>query len=851
MEPYPRRLTWPYLLSVFALFLVAVASPRWWRSLDDQTRQNLKAKLTLYADTEDIEVASAPPAVAMPGRIHIDFNPDWLRPQIASMNPIVAQRVTIDPLRDQATPFTVEDLAGQEKADVIRRSDASKQNRLLSTVKTPAPLAGALDFTGFELDDVSSSLPSGNQRSEPSMSVELPSEWPEPTSLLARLEEVCIDVPLVEAWRSAAIESLWRLQATDQLASVEVVLILDELEKLAEVLPHVEKTVPESDRVLLRQIAYGIERRVAVWRAVHRLAKTSLPVPTVNLSDMQPVLQQAEKKLEVGEEAAGWRAYLELDKLNQIAMSTWVTDPAVREATSRLVLKRLANPRMSDRQREFLNSEPFVEFADQLRIWAQVAQDYPQVTRTIEQFESSRSARLGERVIEAMDDLRWADTSEADQLKKVLDTHYRNANVRIAVTGQLLNDLLPVLEPIRESVNDTVLGASVRGSNNTWTQLRVKLIEDDQQLRLRFVASGRTRSRTLSQKGPVRFFSRSSANFAAGQELMVSRRGISRKRATATANGKTRITKLKTDYDEVPLIGWLMRQLAIDELRENRAQMQSAVRSSVSTAARERLDETLETKVSGAELKWKQRVLEPLDKLKLDPSAIEMRTTEERMVMRCRLAAESQLAAYTPRPRALRGSVLSFQFHESAANNLLEQLDLDGQRIELEDLMKRMSEKLDIRRSDIHEDIPEGVKLRLGEDRPIQIDLDDGRVLITIRLAELSTPRRKWRNFVVRGRYRADVVSMHVNLEREGGIELISEQLGFRDQIALRGIFTKVMARNHRLNLIHGRLATDPRLKKLSVTQFVVRDGWVGVSVGPQKSTDQPQEANVASRLVK
>ena len=840
---------------VLALFLVAVVSPRWWRSLDDAERQNLTEKLNFYNDdheTEDSEIVSAPPAVSLPSRIHIDFNPDWLRPHVAPMNPIVAQRVTIEPLRDQATPFTAEDFAGHDdQADAIRGGDHSNQARSLITDNTSGSLLDSPDFTDFELNDVSSSLPSKNRQSEPSKLVELPSEWPEPTSLLGSLNEVCIDVPLVEAWRSAAIDLLWKLQATDELASADVGSILDDLGQLAEVLPHVEKTVAESDRVLLRQIAYGIERRVAVWRAVHRLAQSPVSAPAVNLSGILPVLKQAEEKFDVGDGAAGWRAYLELDKLNQIATSTWVTDPAVRQTTSRLVLKRLANPRMSDRQRQFLSSEPFVEFADQLQVWAQVTQDYPQITRTIEQFEASRSAHLGERVMEAMDDLRWANTSEADQLKGVLNTHYRNANVRIAITGQLVNDLLPVLEPIQESVNDTVLGASVRGSNNTWTQLRVKLIEDDQQIRLRFVASGRTRSRTLSQKGPVRFFSRSSAKFAAGQELMVSRRGVTRKKATATAAGKTRVTQLKTDYDEVPLIGWLMRQLAIDELRDNRALMQSTVRNSVSSAARERLDETLEAKISGAELKWKQRVLEPLDKLKLDPSAIEMRTTEERILMRCRLAANSQLAAYTPRPRALRDSVLSFQFHESAANNLLEQLDLDGQRIELEDLMKRMSEKLDIRRSDIHEDIPEGVKLRLGEDRPIQIDLEEDRILITIRLAELSTPRRKWRNFVVRGRYRADVVSMHVNLEREGGIELISEQLGFRDQIALRGIFTKVMARNHRLNLIRGRLATDPRLKNLSVTQFVVRDGWVGVSVGPKNPPDQPQEANVASRARK
>ena len=81
----------------------------------------------------------------------------------------------------------------------------------------------------------------------------------------------------------------------------------------------------------------------------------------------------------------------------------------------------------------------------------------------------------------------------------------------------------------------------------------------------------------------------------------------------------------------------------------------------------------------------------------------------------------------------------------------------------------------------------------------------------------------------------------------EGGIELISEQLGFRDQIALRGIFTKVMTRNHRLNVMRGRFLEDPRLSNLGVTQFVVRDGWVGLSIGPPNSpkvaTETPNTA--------
>ena len=571
-------------------------------------------------------------------------------------------------------------------------------------------------------------------------------------------------------------------------------------------------------------------------------------MPDVNVADALPALRQVEAALPAGGIGESWRTYLRLEKLNQIATSSWVTDPSVRQDTARFVLKRISNRRLTERQREFLKSDVFVQLSDQLQDWAVAPLEVPKITRTIEQFETSRSAGLEERVMESIDDLTWADTPQATRLRKVLDTHYRNANLRIAITGELMNDLLPVLEPIEESVNDNILGASVRGRNNTWTRLRVKLIEDDQQIRLRFVASGNTQSRTVSKKGPVRFFSRGRAEFSAGTELMVSRRGIIADQATATADGRTRVTKLQTDYDEVPLIGWMMRQLAMEELRDSRSQMRSVVRNRVSSAARERLDETLQTRIAKAEAKLKDSVLDPLRKLDLDPSAIEMRSTEDRILLRCRIASESQLAAYTPRPRGLRGSALSLQFHESSANNLLEQLDLDGQRIELEELMERMSDRLDIQRADIHEEIPEGVKLRLGEDRPIQLDFDDDRILITVRLAELSTPRRKWRNFVVRGRYRADIAAMHVDLERDGGIELISDQLGFRDQIALRGIFTKVMARNHRLSIIRGRLASDPRLRNLSVTQFVVRDGWVGVSVGPKDASHVAAEANVAAR---
>ena len=285
--------------------------------------------------------------------------------------------------------------------------------------------------------------------------------------------------------------------------------------------------------------------------------------------------------------------------------------------------------------------------------------------------------------------------------------------------------------------------------------------------------------------------------------------------------------------------------MAIDEHDEQRASCAGSPATCLAHSPSERLDESVHERMTGVEQKLDEKFIGPLRRLKLDPQALEMRTTADRIVLRSRIASSSQLAACTPRPRALQDNVLSLQVHDSTANNLLQQLELEGKRIDMEELIDCLSEKLRIDPTDIHDELPRNAVVRLGYDRPIEVEFDDDRVLLTIRIAELSTGKKTWHNFVVRGRYRADVTHLSVDLSREGGIELISDELGFRDQIALRGIFTKVMTRNHRLNLIRDRFAQDRRLSNLIVSQFVVRDGWIGVSVSPLRrdrvATEDPK----------
>ncbi len=546
-----------------------------------------------------------------------------------------------------------------------------------------------------------------------------------------------------------------------------------------------------------------------------------------------PILADVDQRLNDHPYGDSWRAYLMLDKLTRIATETWVADPQVRCSTAREVLRRMEDTSLTADQRHVLK-DPAIEYLQrQLVDWADAPIDLQTLVTSLEQFEQIRSETIAAQVVDQMQGLAYCRHASAGELQHALDMHYRNANVRFSISAQLLNDMLPVLEPEDSRIRDHILGADVTGKNRTWADLHVRLIEDAAQLRLQIQVDGQSRSQTISSKGPVRLFSRDRSRFSADKELIVAPNGIFTRHAKATANGQTSLLQVKTDYDQIPLLGWLIRQMALDEHEEQRGLVRAQIRQRVTRRARKQLDDSIHERLTGLEDRLDRGILSPLRELDLDPTTLEMRTTSERLVMRYRLAADSQLAAYTPRPRGIADNVISIQLHESLANNLLAQLQLDNQRIELEELMKRLSGKLKIDRQDIHEEIPPDVVLHLGHDRPIQFEFDNERVLVTIRIKELITPRRTWRNFVVRGRYRADIAQTHVDLQRDGGIELISEQLGFRDQVALRGIFTKVMTHDHRLNILRGRFLSDPRLSALGVTQFVARDGWIGLSIGP------------------
>jgi len=216
-----------------------------------------------------------------------------------------------------------------------------------------------------------------------------------------------------------------------------------------------------------------------------------------------------------------------------------------------------------------------------------------------------------------------------------------------------------------------------------------------------------------------------------------------------------------------------------------------------------------------------------------------MQTTSTRLIARYRLASDTQLAAFTPRPMALANSWFSMQVHQSTLNIVIRQLDLDGRKMELRELHRRVAEKLG-RDPKVPDDVPEGVTIRFAEHDGVKLACEDGRIRVTLRIAELKAGRKAWRRFIVQVNYIVDANGLDVKAMRDPApddyiaVQGVS-RLGNR--IAIATIFSKVFANDRQYPILPKEMATDERLKDLSVGQLVVDNGWIGISLVPNQGS--------------
>jgi hypothetical protein len=211
-------------------------------------------------------------------------------------------------------------------------------------------------------------------------------------------------------------------------------------------------------------------------------------------------------------------------------------------------------------------------------------------------------------------------------------------------------------------------------------------------------------------------------------------------------------------------------------------------------------------------------------------------TTEQRFVMQLRLAGEDQLGAHTPRPNANDDSLASVQVHESAINNGIQRLLLNGRTFTLPELSQYVATRLNRPAPWETDPDQEDVKITFADTDAIVVRCQNNRVAITLSIARLSKGPRKYKNFQVRAFYRPEVNGRSAQLVRDGAIQLPAH-MSIGQQLVLRGVFSHTFSKDRPFELVPEQILKEPKLSDAAITQFVIDDGWVGISLGPKSSS--------------
>ncbi len=662
---------------------------------------------------------------------------------------------------------------------------------------------------------------------------------PEPPAALMNQLRAAAAIPASADWAARVTKSLHFLTSVPQADAVDAGPALDQLAALADEgrSSALETADPDAQQVWM-QAASAIERRLGVWRP---LLDPAMPPSVGALSPEQQeevdarlraAIDSVNELLAANEAGADWQNYLLLDEL-----SAW-TSPGMgegREARREIalrVLNRLTQPGMDEAQRRFVRSPRLAELSRSLQPWLAGPVRIAGLATLIEYYESGKPAGARGLGI-AWERLSNSADPAARQLADHLGQYYRGANVRLAVSADLLNRLVPQVEPATAPVRGEVAGAPVRGRSTTTTKLRVNLKPDEEAWRLGLVAQGEVRSRTRSESWPALVRNSSFATYQVEKVMTIDPEGVRLAPATASAKARNRLVGVETRFDGVPLLGALVRDAARDQHRRRNPRARSEVQAKVARQARQRMNSEADPRLLKLEQKFYSRVLGPLGSLALVAQPVEMKTSDQRITMRLRVADDRQLAAHTARPAAPSDSLASLQVHESAFNNAAEGLDLAGRKMTAPELFDTLVKQLHRAGSQRPDDLPQRAVITFPKHDPVVIRCDDDRVTLTLSIQELRQGRDKIRAFQVHARFKPVVDGLQVKLVRDGSLQFSGRRILTGPRIVLHSVFGKLIRKDQEFPVITAGVHNDPRLKGMMVTQLVIDDGWVALALGP------------------
>ena len=655
------------------------------------------------------------------------------------------------------------------------------------------------------------------------------------TKLLNKSLDRLLDQPITAEWATETKLQLEAVAAPEQTAQQR----LAQLARLAQQHTNIDQlyqsvsqsSFPEPDRQIvlahLQQLNYQLARRIETWSAIASLADGKAVSVTQPPQTSRLMLDDVNRQ---------WSRYLLLDDL-KAAFAPSADNERAKRLAARATLIRIYSPSLEAAQADYLQKVFTTSELQLLKFHASRNVDPSNIANRLELYESETCSRSGYLLNDVLQDLVWSDNPAYQHAAQVIDSHYRNANFRLTISQAFMNRLLPELPTIAEPVSETVQGARISGRSRVSNKLNVALVPDNQQLSFQIQTSGHVQADTVARTNVFRIMNQGQANFEVYKQISVNSDGIdTSQKAYATSTSNQLLVGIQSKLDNVPLFGSIARRAAERKVREQTPKSNQMFRRKVTQSAEARVEEVIAEQVNVVSQAATEKLLKPLVALDLNPTPLQLSTTESEIVIRYRLAGRDQMAANTARPKINTPSLLGMQLHQSLVNNVIARLGLNGETFTGQELAKHMQKVLGVKAKEQVDDEQQDAQFKFAALDPIRLDFVDNRVNIVINLDALKVGKsaKTIRRLSITAAYAIEADGMQIRLTQDvTGTRVTSR--GKRMRLGDRAVISTVMKMlfepTYSINALPKRFRDRPQAQSLVISRLVIHDGWLGVEM--------------------
>ena len=459
------------------------------------------------------------------------------------------------------------------------------------------------------------------------------------------------------------------------------------------------------------------------------------------------------------------------------------------------------------------------------------------IANRLELYEANSGSRSGYLLNDVLQDLVWSDDPAYLNAARVIENHYRNANFRLTISQAFMNRLLPQLPTIAEPVSETVQGARISGSSRVSNEINVVLVPDDQQLNFQIQTRGHVQADTVARTKTFRIMNQGQANFQVYKQISVNSNGIdTSQKAYATSTSNHLLVGIQSKLDHVPLFGTIARKAAERKVRGQSTETNTMFRRKVTQSAEVRVEEEIAKQVDIVRRAATEKLLKPLIALDLDPTPMQLSTTESEVVIRYRLAGRDQMAANTARPKINSQSMLGMQLHHSLLNNFIARLGLNGETFTGQELAEHLQNVIGVSTKTQVDGDQQDAVFKFAALDPIRLNFENNRVEIIINLDSLKVGKSKksMRRLSITASYAIQADGMYVRLiQDETGTRVTSrgKRLRLGDRAVISTVMKMLFESSYSVNALPKQFRNRPQAQSLVISRLVIHDGWLGVEM--------------------